>query len=94
MVNYYVVNGEYVKKLRIDTGLSYYDFANLFSVSPQTIQNWENGKTNPNPLQTANMLQLRKRIDNYKNNDVTEVMKAIFIGGGILAFLIWLFNKE
>ncbi len=94
---YYEVDGNFIKKLRLDAGLSYYDFANIYSVTPQTIQNWENNKSKPNTLHIANMLQLRKRVDELiksNKNDISDVLKAIFIGGGMLAFLIWLFNKD
>jgi len=93
-----VIDGNYIKKLRNDTGLNVYEFANMFGVSGQTVQNWESNKSYPSPLHIANMTQLRAKIDKYRNNDTTDdvqkVISTLLITGGIIAVLYWLFNKD
>lgn len=93
-----VIDGNYIKKLRNDTGLNVYEFANMFGVSGQTVQNWEFNKSYPSPLHIANMTQLRAKIDTYRNNDTTDdiqkVISSLLITGGIIAVLYWLFNNE
>lgn len=93
-----VIDGNYVRKLRNDTGLSVYDFANMFGVSGQTVHNWESNKSYPSSLHIANMMQLRKKIDQYRNSntmdDVQKVLSTLLITGGIIAVLYWLFNKD
>lgn len=93
-----VIDGNYIKKLRNDTGLNVYEFANMFGVSGQTVLNWESNKSYPSPLHIANMTQLRAKIDTYRNNDTTDdvqkVISSLLITGGIIAVLYWLFNKD
>lgn len=49
----FVVEVPDVKEIRDKTGLSQIDFAKRLCISPRTLQNWEQGRTNPTgPAQT------------------------------------------
>ena len=95
---YYSVNKDFIKQLRSDMNMTQSQLANIFSITPPTIQNWESGKTEPNPTQSAMLLQLRKKADAYlkksKEKEISDNIKTILIGGGMLALLIWLFSRD
>lgn len=96
--NYSSVNSAFVKKLRSDMNMPQTQLAAMFGVTYPTIQNWETGKSEPNPTQSAMLLQLRKKFDSYHKKDnskeISDNIKKLLIGGGILALLIWLFSNE
>jgi len=96
--NYHSVNKDFIKKLRTDMNMPQTQLASIFGVTYPTIQNWESGKSEPNPTQSAMLLQLRSKYDAYlkrnKEKEISDNIKKLLIGGGILALLVWLFNKE
>lgn len=99
MANTFIIDGNWIKKLREDSGLSQQYFSSIFAVTPQTLMNWESGKSIPSQYHLAGLLQLRKKIDEEKNNlksddDISNNIKTILIAGGIVALLIWLFNQD
>jgi len=90
---------EFIKKLRSDSNLTYVAFGNLFNASGQTVSSWETGKTQPSAYQLTLMLELRKKIDNLKNQsnsniDIGKIILAFAGGVGIVAFFKWLFAED
>lgn len=100
------MNPEQIRQLRKDVGMSRENFARLFLVSPITITTWENGTRTPPPFYLANMIRLRQRVDAMRtrdnnNNggggggdDIGDVMLKLFLAGGVIAFLVWLFAND
>lgn len=93
------VNGEFIKKIRIDANLSLDEFSKLFGVTTSTIVNWESNKSYPNSLQIAYLIQLRNKIDVYlkknsPNENLKKIISTLLITGGIIAILGWLFNND
>lgn len=93
-----IIDGNYIKKLRLDTKLNHSDFANMLGVSGTTILNWEANKSYPSQLHIANLMQLRNKVDNFKknnaNDDVGKVLTNVLIAGGIAGILFWLFKQD
>lgn len=56
-----------LKALRVNSGYTQQDVADIFEVSRQTVMNWENGKQIPNGLVIYAMAKLYKtEIDNIR----------------------------
>lgn len=91
---------EEVRQLRQDTGLSLERFAQLFSVSPAAVAYWERGERTPQPIYVAHLLKLREKIDKMKsiNNsndkDIRTAIIGLFLIGGMIGFLSWLFSDK
>lgn len=96
----HIVNAEFIKKLRMDMKMSQAQFSQIFGVTYQSIQNWENNRSLPNSTQSAMLVQLRNKYDSYyeknrgKNYQISDYINGILLAGGIMAFLFWLFNQE
>jgi len=94
-----VIDGNWIRKLREDSGLTYQYFANIFAVTPQTIVNWETGKSSPSQYHLAGLLQLRNKIDRERqmsksSEEISKNLKNLLITGGIIALLVWLFSSD
>lgn len=94
-----IVDGNWIRKLREDSGLTYQYFSNMFAVTPQTVVNWETGKSIPSQYHLAGLLQLRSKVDKERQkakstDDISNNIKTILITGGIVALLVWLFSND
>lgn len=81
-------------ELRQKTGLGLSEFGQLFGVVPSTISAWEKGTASPSNFIAAAMMKLQNEIVHKKDEEVKDVLKGFLIAGGILAFLVWLFNEK
>lgn len=48
----------YLPAVRVNTGMSQKEWANALGVSPDTVVNWEMGKTSPNVIKLRRMSEL------------------------------------
>lgn len=88
--------------LRTDLGWTQATFAQYFRVTPRTVWYWEKGEGSPSPLDAALMQQLRRRLDEARQNNVQdqfqnglrEQLPAILFGIGMIALLVFLFEDE
>lgn len=83
-----------IKELRQKTGLGLAEFGQLFGVVPSTILSWEKGTGTPSNFVLAAMVQLQKQVLGKERDDLKNTLKNFLIAGGILAFLMWLFNQK
>jgi len=93
------VDGDWIKKLREDSGLTYQHLSNVLAVAPQTITKWESNQSSPSQLQLATLIRLRDKVDEERNlskskDEISKNIKALLITGGILGLFFWLFNSD
>lgn len=90
---------EEIYKLRYDAGLTIVQMANLVGVTHTTWSRWEQGANAPAPVYMATLRNLREKVNelqkqNVAKNDIAERVGGFLLAGGILAFLIWVFNRN
>jgi transcriptional regulator with XRE-family HTH domain len=93
------MNSYEIQRLRQDAGLNLTQIGQLLGVAPATYMRWEQGTSIPSTLHIATLRQLRERVDalmrtNTPNEVITSRIVGFLVTGGIIAFLLWLFNRE
>jgi DNA-binding transcriptional regulator YiaG len=68
------------------------DFARLFDTHVMTVSRWERGTANPTPYQAALMEQFRVKALSSEAKAIEE-LKALLVGAGVIAALIWLLSQ-
>jgi putative transcriptional regulator len=79
--------------VRKSIGLTQADFARLFDAHVMTVSKWERGVAVPTPYQVALMKQFKQTAE-VKKAEVQNEVKALLVGAGVVAALIWLLSNS
>jgi transcriptional regulator with XRE-family HTH domain len=87
-----------IKQLRGDLGWSLAQFGRYFGVTAQAVLRWERGTARPNDVVIATMIQLRNRLNGFREKQQIDQFKqglrAALLTGGIVALLHFLFSED
>ncbi len=88
-----------IYRLRVDSGLTLAQISQLVGVTHTTYSRWEQGVNSPAPMYLATLQQLRAKLNEMTlqqipRNEIAERIAGFIVAGGIIAFLLWVFNRS